>query len=103
MQPDGNDAAEYEIHVVGHLDARWAAWFDGLRLNNESDGTTVIGGPMVDQAALHGVLARLRDLGVPLLSVRRLASRPAAAPTTSSTPSSPQGSEPEGNHHGNDH
>jgi hypothetical protein len=59
----------YEIRVKGHLDARWEAWFDGLCLTNEIDGTTTIHGPVVDQAALHGVLQRLGDVGVPLLSV----------------------------------
>lgn len=103
MQADGHHA-DYEIHVEGHLDDRWAAWFDGMRLTNQSDGTTLIEGPVVDQAALHGVLARLADLGVPLLSVRRLPARPSASPTTSNPPTSPSptaGSEPEGNHHGN--
>jgi hypothetical protein len=59
----------YEIRVGGHLDARWAAWFDGLSLTHEHDGTTVIRGPVVDQAALHGLLQRVRDLGLPLISV----------------------------------
>jgi hypothetical protein len=59
----------YEIRLKGHLDSRWAAWFDGLTLTNESDGTTVIEGPVVDQAALYGLLRKLRDVGLPLLSV----------------------------------
>ena len=59
----------YEIRLRGHLDSRWAAWFDGLSLSNENDGTTVIGGPVVDQAALHGLLQKVRDLGLPLVSV----------------------------------
>jgi hypothetical protein len=63
---------QYEIRVTGHLDPRWAAWFDGLSLLREDDGTTVIRGPIVDQAALHGVLQRLRDLGIPLVSVAQL-------------------------------
>ena len=62
----------YEIHLKGHLDARWAAWFDGLDLTREADGTTCIRGPVVDQAALHGLLQRVRDLGLPLLSVMRV-------------------------------
>ncbi len=73
MQADdgttGTGSLQYDIRVKGHLDARWAAWFDGLTLTNESDGTTVIRGPVVDQAALHGVLQKLRDLGMPLVSV----------------------------------
>jgi hypothetical protein len=62
----------YEIRLKGHLDARWAAWFDGLRLTREADGTTRLRGPVVDQAALHGLLQRVRDLGLPLLAVRRV-------------------------------
>jgi hypothetical protein len=65
-------SVQYEIRVTGHLGARWAAWFDGLSLTTVDDGTTVIRGPIVDQAALHGVLQKLRDLGVPLISVTQL-------------------------------
>jgi hypothetical protein len=60
---------QYDIRVKGHLDARWTTWFGGLTLTNESDGTTSIHGPVVDQAALHGVLQKLRDIGMPLISV----------------------------------
>ena len=63
----------YEIRVKGHLDTRWAAWFDGLTLTNSSDGTTIIRGPVADQAALHGLLQKIRDLGLPLISVNRVA------------------------------
>lgn len=62
----------YEIRLKGHLDSRWAAWFDGLSLTNETDGTTVIHGPVVDQAALHGLLQKLRDTGLPLVSVTQV-------------------------------
>jgi len=62
----------YEIRLKGHLDARWATWFDGLTLATCSDGTTTIGGPVIDQAALHGLLQRVRDMGLPLISVTRL-------------------------------
>ncbi|WP_369135657.1 DUF4386 domain-containing protein [Modestobacter sp. I12A-02662] len=60
---------QYEIRLTGHLDHRWAAWFDGMSLTTESDGTTVLTGPVTDQAALHGLLRRVRDLGLPLVSV----------------------------------
>jgi hypothetical protein len=60
---------QYEIRLTGRLDARWAAWFDGMSLSTESDGTTVLTGPVTDQAALHGLLRRVRDLGLPLVSV----------------------------------
>ncbi len=63
---------QYEIRVVGHLSSRWAAWFDGLSLTSAPDGTTLLSGPIVDQAALHGVLQKLRDLGIPLISVAQL-------------------------------
>ena len=62
----------YEIRLKGHLDSRWAAWFDGLSLTNESDGTTVIHGPVADQAALYGLLQKTRDLGLPLISVNHV-------------------------------
>jgi RimJ/RimL family protein N-acetyltransferase len=59
----------YQIRVAGHLDEHWSAWLDGFALTRGDDGTTVITGPVADQAQLHGVLARVRDLGVPLLSL----------------------------------
>ena len=59
----------YEIRLKGHLDSRWTAWFDGLTLTHDSDGTTVIHGPVADQAALHGLLQKVRDIGLPLVSV----------------------------------
>ena len=68
---DRPEAGRYEIRLAGHLDARWAAWFDGLTVSHEGDGTTLISGPVADQAALHGLLQRVRDLGLPLVSVTR--------------------------------
>ena len=67
-----NDVSRYEIRLQGRLDTRWEAWFDGMTLTPGDDGTTVLHGPVVDQAALHGLLARLRDLGLPLISVRQM-------------------------------
>jgi hypothetical protein len=64
----------YEIRLKGHLDARWSTWFDGLSLSRESDGTTIIQGPVADQAALHGLLRKVRDLGLPLVSVMHVES-----------------------------
>ncbi len=69
---DRPQAGRYEIRLKGHLDARWAAWFDGLSLTHTSDGTTVIHGPVADQAALHGLLLKVRDIGLPLVSVIRV-------------------------------
>lgn len=62
-------AGRYEIRLKGHLDPRWAAWFDGLRLAHDADGATRLSGLVVDQAALHGLLHQIRDLGIPLTSV----------------------------------
>ena len=67
-----HEGARYEIRIEGHLDARWAAWFDGLSLTHGTNGTTVIHGRVVDQAALHGLLQKVRDIGLPLVSVIQL-------------------------------
>ncbi len=63
---------QYEIRVNGHLGTRWAAWFDGLAITSEGDGTTVLRGSVVDQAALHGLLQKLRDVGIALISLRQV-------------------------------
>jgi hypothetical protein len=60
---------QYEIRIQGHLSSRWSDWFDGFSVRPETDGTTVLTGTVVDQAALHGVLHRLRDVGIPLVSL----------------------------------
>ncbi|HWS80688.1 MAG TPA: hypothetical protein VN178_06645 [Rubrobacter sp.] len=59
----------YEIRVKGHLDPRWSEWFDGLRITNEPHGEALLSGNVADQAALHGVLAKVRDLNLQLISV----------------------------------
>ena len=64
-----NESGLYEIRLKGHLDERWADRFEGLTITLEEDGNTLLTGPVVDQAALHGLLKRVRDLGMPLLSV----------------------------------
>ena len=66
------EPAQYVIRVQGHLPPRWAAWFDEMALTTEGDGTTVLTGPVVDQSALHGLLQRVRDVGLPLVSVVRV-------------------------------
>ena len=63
--------AQYEMRVAGVLDGRWAAWFDGLQISGQGE-ETVICGPVADQSALHGLLTKVRDLGLCLISVRRL-------------------------------
>jgi hypothetical protein len=67
---------QYEIRIEGHLAPRWEAWFDGLTLATEDDGTTTIHGPVADQAALHGLLQKLRDLGLTLISVHQITDLP---------------------------
>ena len=59
----------YYVTVKGHLDNHWAAWFDGMTVTNQANGEAVLHGPLTDQAALHGVLIKIRDLGLPLLAV----------------------------------
>ncbi len=70
----------YAIRVQGRLDSRWSAWFDGMAVTSADDGSSTIHGPVADQAALHGVLERLRDLGLPVLAVQMLADGTPRAP-----------------------
>ena len=62
----------YQIRIKGHLGSEWADWFEGLAITLEEDGHTLLTGPVVDQAALHGLLRKVRDLGMPLVSVNRV-------------------------------
>ncbi len=71
-----------EIRLKGHLDDRWTAWFDGLTITLEANGDTRLTGPVADQAALHGLLRKVRDLGLPLLSVIHIDPKPANGPPT---------------------
>ena len=71
-RPDLDDTCRYEIRVMGHLDGRWSAWFDGLTVTSRHDGTTVIEAVAMDQAALHGLLSQVRDAGLRLISVIRV-------------------------------
>jgi len=66
---DHNEPGIYEIRIKGHLADRWTDWFGGLTITLEDNGETLLTGPVVDQAALHGLLKKVRDLGMPLLSV----------------------------------
>ena len=71
-----NQPERYEIRIKGHLDDRWAEWFEGLTITLEEDGDTLLTGPVIDQAALHGLLKKVRDLGLPLVSVSPVEPRP---------------------------
>jgi hypothetical protein len=71
-----DEPATYEIRLRGHLDGRWAGWFGEVALELEEDGTTRLTCPAIDQAALHGLLSKVRNLGLPLLSVNRIETRP---------------------------
>ena len=62
----------YEIILQGHLSSQWSSWFDGFTITLDPGGRTILVGPVIDQAALHGVLKKIRDLGIPLISVNRL-------------------------------
>ncbi len=70
----------YEIRVEGHLGDRWSDWFEGLAIHNDPDGEATLIGPLSDQAALFGVLARIHDLNLTLISVQRLARQDAVSP-----------------------
>jgi hypothetical protein len=68
-QPDPDQPMVYRIRIKGHLGHRWSDWFEGLAITLEDSGDTLLSGPVVDQAALHGLLKKVRDLGLPLVSV----------------------------------
>src|SRR5918997_245336 len=84
LEPSGemetrNMPDSYHIRVKGHLDPSWSVWFDDLTITNEANGDAVLAGPIVDQAALHGVLIKVRDLGLTLLGVSLVAADGAEA------------------------
>jgi hypothetical protein len=70
--PASSQPVIYQIKIEGHLRAQWAEWFEGLTVTLEPDGTTLFSGPVIDQAALYGLLKKVRDLGLPLLAVNTL-------------------------------
>jgi hypothetical protein len=76
---DRDEHTLYQIRIKGHLGKQWTEWFGGMAIASEDNGDTLLSGPVVDQAALFGLLTRVRDLGMPLLSVNRLESDQAVA------------------------
>jgi hypothetical protein len=77
-QRDADQLIVYQIRIKGHLSRRWKDWFEGLTVTLEENGNTLLTGPVIDQAALHGILKRVRDLGMPLLSVNSIEPGPQA-------------------------
>ena len=77
---DDHQLGHYQIRIKGHLDEQWADWFGGLTITLEEDGYTLLTGPLVDQAALFGLLRKVSDLGMPLLSVNRVKPQQEDAP-----------------------
>jgi len=76
---DHDEPGLYEIRLKGHLAERWAYWFEGLTITLEDNGDTLLTGPVIDQAALHGLIKKVRDLGLPLISVNSVESEQADA------------------------
>lgn len=72
MNQDQDQRQLYRIHVQAHLDYDWAEWFDPLTIIHQEDGTTAMEGPITDQSALHGLLIKIRNLGLPLISLNRV-------------------------------
>jgi hypothetical protein len=77
---DADQPMVYQIRIEGHLSRQWTDWFEGLTITLEEDGDTLLTGPVIDQAALHGLLKKVRDLGMPLISVNRVNPDQADAP-----------------------
>ena len=82
LTTDPSQPMLYQIRLKGHLSSQWTDWFEGLTITLEEDGDTLLTGPVIDQAALHGLLKRVRDLGMPLVSVSPVEPGP---PTTLGT------------------
>lgn len=81
-KPASNQPVIYQIRIKGHLSDQWLDWFEGLAIRLEEDGDTLLTGPVIDQAALHGLLKKVRDLGMPLVSVSPVEPDPSTKFTT---------------------
>lgn len=81
-QRDPSQPTIYQIRIKGHLGSQWLEWFDGLTVTLEEDGSTLLSGPVVDQSALHGILKKIRDLGIPLASVNEIDPNPPPEPVS---------------------
>jgi hypothetical protein len=84
-QSDPGQPTAYQIRIKGHLGRQWTDWFEGLAISLEESGDTLLTGTVVDQAALHGLLRKVRDLGTPLISVNRVSPGPAERPESKQT------------------
>ncbi len=71
-QTDSKSPVVYQIKIKGHLDCHWATWFENLTITPADNGETILAGPVIDQAALHGLLRKVRDLGLPLIAVSQV-------------------------------
>jgi hypothetical protein len=81
-EPDASQPTMYQIRIKSHLDSGWTDWFDGMTIRREENGDTLLTGPVIDQAALYGLLKKIRDLGMPLVSVNCLKTYEADLSTT---------------------
>ena len=79
-KPDPKQPMVYQIRIKGHLDSQWTDWFEGMTITLEENGNTLLTGKVIDQAALHGLLKKVRDLGMPLVSVSPVEPGPADGP-----------------------
>jgi hypothetical protein len=78
-KPEPEQLMTYQIRIEGHLGEQWSDWFDGLTITLQNNGDTLLTGPVIDQAALYALLRKVRDLGMPLVSLQRLEPDPANA------------------------
>lgn len=98
MTPRADAPTAYQLRVGGHLDQHWSTWFVGFTLTHEDDGTTTLWGEVTDQAELHGLLAKVRDLGVPLIAVQAVDTAEGATGSATGT-GTPTGSDSRERHH----